>query len=48
MEFDWLSDLAQGLQRRTQFSLTVAEQHLYLSLGAETHSAVVNRISLRQ
>jgi uncharacterized protein YaeQ len=48
MEFDWLSDLAQGLQRRTQFSLTVAEQHLYLSLGTETLSAVVNRISLEQ
>lgn len=46
MDFDWLSDLAQGLQRRTRFSLTVSEQHLYLSLGAETHSALVTRIPL--
>src|SRR5207302_136880 len=43
MDFDWLSDLAQRLQRRTQFTLTVSEQHLYLSLGEETLSAVVNR-----
>lgn len=48
VDFDWLSDLAQRLQRRTQFTLTVSEQHLYLSLGAETFSAVVNRIPLVQ
>jgi uncharacterized protein YaeQ len=48
MDFDWLSDLAQGLQRRTQLSLTVSEQHLYVSLGTETYSAVVNRVSLSQ
>src|SRR5258707_982210 len=46
MDFDWLSDLAQRLQRRTQFTLTVSEQHLYLSLGEGTLSAVVNRIPL--
>jgi uncharacterized protein YaeQ len=44
IDFDWLSDLARRLQRRTQFTLTVSEQHLYLSLGEETLSAVVNRI----
>ena len=48
MDFDWLSDLAQRLQRRTQFTLTVSAQHLYLSLGEETFSAVVNRMPLRQ
>ena len=48
MDFEWLSDLAQRLQRRTQFTLTVSEQHLYLSLGEETFSAVVNRIPLGQ
>src|ERR1700682_975059 len=35
MDFDWLSNLAQRLQRRTAFTLTVSEQHLYLSLGEE-------------
>ncbi len=44
IDFDWLSDLAQRLQRRTQFTLTVSEQHLYLSLAEETLSAIVNRI----
>jgi uncharacterized protein YaeQ len=48
MDFDWLSGLAQRLQRRTQFTLTVSEQHLYLSFGEETLSAVVNRIPLGQ
>ena len=48
MDFDWLSDVAQRLQRRTKFTLTVSEQHLYLSLGEETLSAVVNRIPLGQ
>jgi uncharacterized protein YaeQ len=48
MDFDWLSDLAQRLQRRTQFTLTVSEQHLYLSLGEETLSAFVRRIPLGQ
>ncbi|PYQ92774.1 MAG: hypothetical protein DMG02_00115 [Acidobacteria bacterium] len=48
MDFDWLSDLAQRLQRRTHFTLTVSERHLYLSLGEETLSAVVNRIPLGQ
>ena len=48
MDFEWLSDLAHRLQRRTQFALTVSEHHLYLSLGEETHSAVVNRIPLGQ
>ena len=46
IDFDWLSDLALRLQRRTQFTLTVAEQHLYLSLGDETFSVAVTRIPL--
>src|SRR5579862_3254384 len=48
MDFHWLADLAQRLQRRTQLTLTVSERHLYLSLGDETLSAVVNRIPLGQ
>src|SRR5690242_18644413 len=36
MDFEWLSSLAERLQRRTTLTLTVAEEHLYLSLGEET------------
>ncbi len=46
MDFDWLPGLAQRLQRRTQFALTVSEHHLYLSLGEETLAAVVEQIPL--
>jgi len=46
MDFDWLSNLAQRLQRRTAFTLTVSEQHLYLSLGEETLSGVIKRIPI--
>jgi uncharacterized protein YaeQ len=42
----WLAHLAQRLQRRTQFALTVSERHLYLSLGEETLSTVVERITV--
>jgi uncharacterized protein YaeQ len=44
MDFEWLSNLAQRLPRRTAFTLTVSEQHLYLSLGEETLSAVIKRV----
>ena len=44
MDFEWLSSLAQRLQRRTAFTLTVSEQHLYLSLGEETLSGVIKRV----
>ena len=42
----WLADLAAKLARRMEFSLTVAERHLYLSLGGDTISSVVERISV--
>jgi uncharacterized protein YaeQ len=48
MDFDWLSNLAERLQRRTAFTLTVSEQHLYLSLGEETLSAAIKRIPVGQ
>jgi hypothetical protein len=48
MDFDWLSKLAQRLQRRTQFAPTVFEEQLYVSLGEETLSAAVIRIPLGQ
>jgi uncharacterized protein YaeQ len=44
----WVSQLARRLQRRTQFALTVAEGHLYVSLGEETLSARLERIPLAQ
>ena len=40
----WLADLAAKLARRMEFSLTVAERHIYLSLGGDTISSVVERI----
>jgi hypothetical protein len=33
MDFDWLSNLAQRLQQRTQFAQTVSEEQLNVSLG---------------
>jgi hypothetical protein len=40
MDFEWLSNLAERLQRRTTFTLTVSEQLLYLSLGEEARCQV--------
>ena len=48
LDFEWLSGLAERLQRRTAFTLTVSEQHLYLSLGEETLSGFIGRIPLDQ
>jgi hypothetical protein len=48
MDFEWLPNLAERLQRRTTFTLTVSEQHLYLSLGEETLSGVIKRIPVGQ
>src|ERR1700678_145384 len=42
----WLADLAAKLVRRMEFSLTVAERHVYLSLGGDTLSCVVERIAV--
>jgi uncharacterized protein YaeQ len=41
-----LASLAGRLARRMQFTLTVAEQHLYVSLGEETFGGVIERIEL--
>jgi uncharacterized protein YaeQ len=43
---EWLASLALQLARRMDFSLTVAERHLYLSLGAETFSSVLAPIAV--
>ncbi len=42
----WLASLAARLTRRMQFTLTVAERNLYLSLGEETLAGVVERINI--
>lgn len=42
----WLAELGKKLERRMSFTLTVAERHLYLTLGEETFSTVVQRIPL--
>jgi uncharacterized protein YaeQ len=44
----WLATLVEKIERRMKFSLTVSEQHVYLSLGADTMSTVVERIALQQ
>jgi uncharacterized protein YaeQ len=43
---DWLANLAKRLTRRMAFTLTVASQHVYLSLGEETMSSLVERIPI--
>ena len=43
---EWLASVAARLTRRMEFTLTVAEQHLYLSLGEETLAGVIERIDL--
>jgi uncharacterized protein YaeQ len=42
----WLANLATKLARRMEFSLTVAERHVYLSLGEETLSCIIERIAV--
>ncbi len=41
-----LEGLAARLARRMQFTLTVADRHLYVSLDAETLAGVVERIGI--
>lgn len=42
----WLGELVKKLARRMNFQLTVAERHLYLTVGEETLTCVVKRIAL--
>jgi len=42
----WLASLAAKLTRRMEFSLTVAEQHIYLTLGEQTLSCVIERVAV--
>ena len=43
---DWLAGVAARLTRRMEFTLTVAERHLYLSIGDETLAGVIERIQI--
>jgi uncharacterized protein YaeQ len=42
----WLAKLAARLARRMEFSLTISDQHVYLSLGEETLSSIIERFAL--
>jgi len=42
----WLAALSLRLQRRMIFSLTIAERHVYLSLGNDTYPCVIERIAV--
>src|SRR6267142_2496517 len=42
----WLAALSARLQRRMTFALTIAEQHVYLSLGDDTFPCVIERIAV--
>ena len=46
LDSDWLANLAGQLTRRMGFSLTVAAQHVYLSLGAQTSASIIERIAI--
>ena len=43
---DWLARLAARLTRRMEFTLTVAERHLYVSLGEETLAGIIERVEI--
>jgi uncharacterized protein YaeQ len=44
LDREWLAKVAAKLARRMEFSLTVAERHVYLSLGEDTLSCVIEQI----
>jgi hypothetical protein len=46
MDRQWLAALATRLARRMEFALTVADRHMYLSLGAETLTSTVERLAV--
>jgi uncharacterized protein YaeQ len=44
LDREWLAQLAARLVRRMEFTLTIAERHVYLSIGEETLSCVIARV----
>jgi uncharacterized protein YaeQ len=46
LDSDWVTQVATRLVRRMRMSLTVATQHLYLSVAGETSSSAIERLSV--
>jgi uncharacterized protein YaeQ len=46
LDQEWLAALAVRLERRMTFSLTIAEQHVYLTLGEDTLPCVIEKIAV--
>jgi uncharacterized protein YaeQ len=46
LDRDWLARLAANLERRMEFSLTISEQHVYLSLGEATLPCIIEKLTL--
>jgi uncharacterized protein YaeQ len=46
LDSEWLTARAVELTRRMKLSLTVAAQHLYLTIAGETTSAVLERVPI--
>lgn len=47
LDREWLAILVSKLARRMSFSLTISDQTIYLSMGEETLSAVLEKILLK-
>src|SRR5471030_301301 len=43
---DWLASLAARLTRRMEFTLSVAERHIYVSIGEETLVSIIERVRI--
>lgn len=43
---EWLTQVLKHLSRRMRFALTVADKHLYLTVGGETFTTVLGRVPL--
>ena len=43
---DWLAKFAAHLTRRMDFTLTIAEQNLYLSIGEQALASVIRRVDI--
>ena len=46
LDSDWVTQVAARLLRRMSISLTVAAQHLYLSVAGQTSSSAIERLSI--
>ncbi len=46
LDREWIVNIANKLERRVNFALTISERHVYLSMGQDTFSTVIERIPL--